>query len=162
MLVLNRQGYIIESTIITWTGACYLFLFPFLRARLSSFIITLLCSNFLDGCLQLLHVSTHDALLLQLAILVQDESGHSAHLQFLCHRTDLINVDLNEAHIGVGFAELADHWRDGLARTAPGCEEVDDHGTVGGKRLEDNRARPVSSQFTVYGAELRRLTYQPQ
>ena len=91
-----------------------------------------LSRNALNPLLQLLHIPAHNALLQGLSILKQHERRHRAHLQLLRHGAHLVHVHLNEAHVGVRFAEFADDRRNGLAGTAPGCEEVDDDGAGGG------------------------------
>jgi hypothetical protein len=64
--------------------------------------------------------------------------GHRAHIHLLRDGAGLVDIDLDEAHVGIGFAELADGGGDGLAGTAPGGEEVDDDRARGGQGLEDD------------------------
>lgn len=65
---------------------------------------------------------------------------------------DLIHIDLDEAHIGVGFAELADVGSDLLAGAAPGGEEVDDDGAGRGEGLEDDGTIDALSAMAVQNA----------
>ena len=103
-----------------------------------------LCRDFLDSALQGLHVCTHDRISIGLAILEHNKCRHGPHVHLLCDLTVLIDVHLDEAHVGVGFAELSDNGRDSLAGTAPGREEVDDDGTGGCEGLEDDRAKKMA------------------
>lgn len=100
-------------------------------------------SNFFDSILQGLHVSAHNRLSMELAILEHNERRHSPHFHILCDLTVLIDVHLNEAYVLVGFTKLSDDGRDGLAGTAPGSEEVNDDGAGRGEGLEDDRAIEV-------------------
>lgn len=97
-----------------------------------------LSSNALNSVLQLLHIPAHNPLIEGFTILKQDEGRHSADLQFLSDRADLIDVDLQELDVCVGLAELADDGGDGLAGAAPGGEEVDDDGAGGSQGFEDD------------------------
>jgi hypothetical protein len=74
---------------------------------------------------------------------------------FLRYRASLVDIDLDEFHVGVGFAELSDHRSDGLAGTAPGSEEVDDDGPGGDEGFEDDGAgsEDVSGVFIGMGSE---------
>ena len=101
---------------------------------------TILRTNPLDPLLQLLHITPDNSVLQSLPILEQHKSRHSAHLQLRRNRLQLIHVNLDEAHIGVSFAELADNGSNGLAGPAPGGEEVDDDWAGGCQGFEDDGA----------------------
>jgi hypothetical protein len=74
---------------------------------------------------------------------------------FLRYRASLVDIDLNEFHVGIGFAELSDDWSDGLARAAPGSEEIDDDGAGGDEGFEDDGAewKDLSNVFIGMGSE---------
>ena len=63
-----------------------------------------------------------------LAILEEEESGHGGDAVFLGDFGKLVNIDLVELDRGGSFADLLNDGSDGLARTTPGGEEVDDDG----------------------------------
>lgn len=84
----------------------------------------------LDGGLESSGVGTNNGSDL-LAVLEEDESGHGANAELLGDLGDLVDVDLVEAGAGVGRGHLDDLRGDGLAGTAPGGEEVDDHQGAG-------------------------------
>lgn len=65
-----------------------------------------------------------------LATLAEEEGWHGGDTVIGSDFGNLVNVDLVETDPGVCFAQLLDGRADGLARTAPGGEEVDDDGTV--------------------------------
>ena len=80
----------------------------------------------LDGSLEGGRVGADDLADL-LAVLEDEESGHGADGVLLGGLGDLVNVNLEEAGVGVVVGELDDLGSDDLAGTAPGGEEVDDH-----------------------------------
>ena len=80
----------------------------------------------LDGSLEGGRVGADDLADL-LAVLEDEESGHGADGVLLGGLGDLVNVNLEEAGVGVVVGELDDLRSDDLAGTAPGGEEVDDH-----------------------------------
>lgn len=67
----------------------------------------------------------------QLAVLVEEEGGHSRDTVVSGDVGEVVDVDLVELDVVVGLAELVDSGGDGLARTAPLSEEVDDDGLLG-------------------------------
>lgn len=85
----------------------------------------------LNGSLQSRRVGT-DNLGNLLAALEQQESGHGADAQLLGNVRHGVDVELDERGVGVGLAELVDLGGHGLARTAPGCEGVEDDELVTG------------------------------
>lgn len=74
-------------------------------------------------------VGTHDLVDL-LAVLEEDEGGHSADAEFLGQVGDLINIDLDEEGIAVLLGEFLDLGADDLARTAPCSKGVNDDNLV--------------------------------
>jgi len=75
-------------------------------------------------------VGTTDSLNL-LAVLEEEESGHSGDTVLGSDVSDLVDINLEELNVLVGDAELLDLRADGLARTAPGGEEIDENGLLG-------------------------------
>ena len=61
-----------------------------------------------------------------LAVLEEKESGHGTDTELGSNLGQLVDVDLVELGVGVLVAELLDLGGDGLARTAPGSEAVND------------------------------------
>lgn len=108
--------------------------------------------NGLDLILQLLQIATDNSLLPLLTVLEEHKGRHGSHLHLLGDGADLIHIDLDEAHIGVGFAELADVGSDLLAGAAPGGEEVDDDGAGRGEGLEDDGTIDALSAMAVQNA----------
>lgn len=95
----------------------------------------------LNTSLQSPNISTPNPLLSKLLAILQEHKGrHSSNIVLLRNATHLININLNEAHIGVLLAQLADLRRNGLAGTAPGSVEVDDSGAGGSEGFEDDIA----------------------
>jgi len=89
-----------------------------------------LCKQLLDSSVDRRRVSTTDHLDL-LAVLEEEESGHSGDLVLGGNLAELVNVDLVELDAGVLLAQLLDCGRNGLAGTAPLGEEVDEDGLLG-------------------------------
>lgn len=75
-----------------------------------------------------------------LSILQHDKGGHGSDVELLSHTPHLIHIDLQESHILVLLAELADLGGNGLAGATPGRVEVDENGTGGDEGLEDHLA----------------------
>jgi len=80
----------------------------------------------LDGSLEGGRVGADDLADL-LAVLEDEEGGHGADRVLLGGLGDLVDVDLEEARVGVVVREFDNLGSDDLAGTAPGGEEVDDH-----------------------------------
>lgn len=97
---------------------------------------TILPRQLLQRILQSSDISTDDAIGQRLAVFEQDKGRHGVHAKFLSYPREFIHIDLDETDIGVGFAELADNWRNSLAGTAPSSEKVDENGAGGGQRSE--------------------------
>lgn len=99
-----------------------------------------------------------------LATLEEDESGHGADAELLRDVGGLVDVDLDELGAGVLVAVLLDLGRDGLARTAPGGEGVeDDQLTAGDGGVElalsvPQKTRSVSSSVSISEADRNQLT----
>jgi hypothetical protein len=68
---------------------------------------------------------------LALTTVVEVEGRHSGDTVGSSDLSELIDVDLVEAHVGVGLAELLQLRGDSLAGTAPDGVEVDDDGAGG-------------------------------
>lgn len=66
-----------------------------------------------------------------LAVLEEEESGHSGDTVVSSDLAELVDVDLVELDAGVCLGHLLDGRGDGLAGTAPLSKEVDEDG-VGG------------------------------
>lgn len=116
-----------------------------------------LCRDFLNLGLELLHITTNNAVDL-LAILEHHKCGHSVDAQFTGDTLQLVHIHLEETNIFVLLAELADNRGDGLARSTPGCEEVNDDGAGGDEGFEDDLAVGWILESKVLSAELR-MTY---
>lgn len=100
-----------------------------------------LSRNSLNTSLQSPNISTPNPLLSNLLAILQEHKGrHSSNIVLLRNGTHLIHINLNEAHIGVLLAQLADLRRNSLAGTAPGRVEVDNSGAGGSEGLEDDIA----------------------
>lgn len=67
----------------------------------------------------------------ELAALVELKSRHSGDTVVGSDFGELVDVDLEELNAGVLLAQLLEDGRDGLARTAPGGEVIDDDGALG-------------------------------
>ncbi len=84
-----------------------------------------------------------------LSILQHDKGGHGSDVELLSHTPHFIHIDLEESHILVLFAELADLGSNGLAGAAPGRVEVDENGAGGYEGFEDHLAVDASRcQYT--------------
>jgi hypothetical protein len=80
--------------------------------------------NSLNTSLQSPDIRTTNALHL-LAILHENESGHSSDIELGSHTTQLIDIDLHEANVLVLLTQLTDLGSNGAAGTTPGGVEVD-------------------------------------
>lgn len=108
---------------------------------------TQLSRNTLNHFLQLPHIATNDPLLQRLPILIQHKRRHRPDTHLLRHRAHLVDINLDESHIGVRLAELSYTWRNRLTRAAPGGEEIDDDGAGRGKGLVDDRTLGIVSDI---------------
>lgn len=90
----------------------------------------LLSSNLGDSSTDSRGVGATDGLE-QLAVLVEEEGRHSGDTVLSGDISEVIDVDLVELDVLVGLAELLNGGGDGLARTTPLGEEVDDNGLLG-------------------------------
>lgn len=96
----------------------------------------------LDGSLESGRVGTNN-LSDELAVLVDVEGRHGTDTNVGSDVGQLVNVDLVEGGVGVLLAELLDLGSDGLARTAPGGEEVDNGDALAGLLGELSLAREI-------------------
>lgn len=71
-----------------------------------------------------------------LAILDENKGRHGSHVVLLRDLAHFVDIDLDETHILILFAELADFRGNGPAGSAPGCVEVDHRGAGGDEGLE--------------------------
>lgn len=94
----------------------------------------------MDTRLQSTDICTTHALANLLAILQEDKGGHGSNLELRRHLAQLINVDLDKAHILVFLAQLADLGSHRAAGPTPGCIEVHNGGAFGGECLENGEA----------------------
>lgn len=99
-----------------------------------------LCRNLLNPTLQSPQIRPTNPLPSFLPILQKRKGRHGSHAKVLGHLSHLIDIDLDESHIGVLLAELADFRGNGLAGTAPGGIEVDDDGAGGCEGFKDDLA----------------------
>lgn len=109
----------------------------------------------LDGSLESGRVGT-DNLSDELAVLVDVEGRHGTDANVGSDVGQLVNVDLVEGGVGVLLAEFLDLGSDGLARTAPGGEEVDNGDTLAGLLGELSLAR--DRLLTDRSSHLRTMT----
>lgn len=89
-----------------------------------------LCSQLLDSSIDSRGVGATDLVKL-LAILEEEEGGHSRDAVLSSSLRNLLNVDLVELDIFILSAQLLDYGSDGLAGTTPGSMEVDEDGFLG-------------------------------
>lgn len=110
-------------------------------------ILCPLSRNTLNHLLQLPHIPTNNPLLQRLPILIQHKRRHRPDIHLLRHRAHLVDIDLDESHIGIRLAQLPNNRSNGLAGTAPGGEEVDDDGAGGGEGFVDDGTAYILSAF---------------
>lgn len=93
-----------------------------------------LCEQLLDSGVDSRRVGATDHVDL-LAVLEEEESGHSGDLVVGGNLAELVNIDLVELDAGVLLAQLLDGGGDGLAGTAPLGKEVDEDGLASADNL---------------------------
>lgn len=96
-----------------------------------------------------------------LSILEHDKSGHGSNVELPSYTLHLIHIHLEESHILVLFAELADLGSNGLAGAAPGRVEVDKNGAGGDEGFEDHLAIDASRYQHTGALEFEWITHYP-
>ena len=83
-----------------------------------------------QGSLDFPRTCPHDLTHL-LAVLEEDKGRHGPYAELVGNVGNVVNVNLVEVALFILVGELDDFRRNGFARTAPGCEAINDHERFG-------------------------------